>query len=158
MKLFQRSAQSPISQAQSNGVVPTSSHDGVAIIDPSVIISIGRSIHQPFVAHHQQGTCANARGCAFFEKCRRCGASLLHAAFARHFAKMSEEEFQSLAKSNRYATNSLGNGQGEGLQHDKLMQAEEHPQTATRMESSLAASDYLLRGDVSLATSAFCRP
>jgi glutathione S-transferase len=143
-----------------NGVVPTLVHDGVPIIDSSVIIEY---LDEEYPTNRlSPGTnMERARMRAwlrFFEEVPTVAVRFpsYNAAFARHFAKMSEEEFQSLAKSKPLRDKFLGEMDKEkGFSSDKLMQAEASiRKTATRMESSLGASDYLLGVDVSLAD--FC--
>ena len=161
LKLFQNDQLKPeYLKLNPNGVVPTLVHDGVPIIDSSVIIEY---LDEEYPTNRLSPSTNKERArmrawLRFFEEVPTVAVRFpsYNAAFARHFAKMSEEEFQSLAKSKPLRDKFLGEMDKEkGFGSDKLMQAEASiRKTATRMEPSLAASGYLLGADVSLAD--FC--
>src|SRR5258708_4308152 len=79
-----------------------------------------------------------------------------NAAFARHFANMSADEFRGLAKYKPLRDKFLGEMDKEkGFSVDKLRQAEDSiRKTVTRMESALVQTDYLLGSRRTLAD--FC--
>ena len=79
-----------------------------------------------------------------------------NAAFARHFSTMSDDEFQSLAKSKPLRDKFLGEmDKTKGFSTDKLKSAEDSiRKTVTRMEPALAVHEYLLGQKLTLAD--FC--
>jgi len=79
-----------------------------------------------------------------------------NAAFVRHFSKMTDDEFQTLAKSKPLRDKFLGEmDKTQGFSTDKLKSAEDSiRKTVTRMEPALSANDYLLGPQLTLAD--FC--
>jgi len=79
-----------------------------------------------------------------------------NAAFARHFEKLSDEEFKSLAKSKPLRDKFLGEmDKHKGFSTERLKQAEDSiRKTVVRMEKPLFQSDYLLGNNLTLAD--FC--
>src|SRR6202023_2119651 len=75
-----------------------------------------------------------------------------NAAFARHFEKMSDEEFRALAKSKPLRDKFLGEmDKQKGFSIDKLKQAEESIiKTVKRMEKPLSQSEFLLGKNMTL--------
>ena len=76
-----------------------------------------------------------------------------NAAFARHFEKMSDEEFKALAKSKPLRDKFLGEmDKQKGFSIEKLKQAEDSiSKTVKRMENPLSRSEYLLGKNLTLA-------
>src|SRR5882672_11036257 len=140
-----------------NGVVPTLVDGGVPIIDSSVIMEY-LDEEYPEISLTPADTKERARmrvWLRFFEEVPTVAVRFpsYNAAFARHFAKMSEEEFQSLAKSKPLRDKLLGEMDKEkGFGTDKLKQAEASiRKTACRMESSLAVLRMLASACFSLS-------
>jgi len=143
-----------------NGVVPTLVDGGVPIIDSSVIMEYLDEEH-PKTSLTPAGTRERAKMRAwlrFFEEVPTVAVRFpsYNAAFARHFAKMSDDEFHTLAKSKPLRDKFLGEmDKTKGFSADRLKGAEDSiRKTVARMEPSLAASDYLLGPKLTLAD--FC--
>ena len=79
-----------------------------------------------------------------------------NADFARHFSKMTDDEFQTLAKSKPLRDKFLGEmDKTKGFSTEKLKSAEDSiRKTVARMEPALRANDYLLGPALTLAD--FC--
>jgi len=143
-----------------NGVVPTLVDDGVPIIDSSVIMEyLDEEYPQtPLTPADAKDRARMRAWLRFFEEVPTVAVRFpsYNAAFARHFEKMSENEFRDLAKSKPLRDTFLGEmDRQKGFSVDKLKQAEDSiRKTVTRMEPALVQADYLLGVEVSLAD--FC--
>src|SRR6267154_1422830 len=143
-----------------NGVVPTLVHDGTPIIDSSVIMEYVDELvpDNPLMPADLKERAAVRAWMRFFEEVPTVAVRFpsYNAAFARHFAKMSDDEFHTLAKSKPLRDKFLGEmDKTKGFSADRLKGAEDSiRKTVTRMEPSLAASDYLLGPKLTLAD--FC--
>ena len=171
MKLFQNDQLKPeYLKLNPNGVVPTLVDDGTPIINSSVIMEYLDEVH-PEVALSPTEPRQRAHMRAwlrFFEEVPTVAVRFpsYNAAFARHFEKMSDEEFKALAKSKPLRDKFLGEmDKQKGFSVEKLKQAEDSiSKTAKRMESPLSQSEYLLGKNLTLADSSsnssphFCKP
>jgi glutathione S-transferase len=161
MKLFQNDQLKPeYLKLNPNGVVPTLVDDGTPIIDSSVIMEYVDEVY-PEIALSPAEPKQRARMRAwlrFFEEVPTVAVRFpsYNAAFARHFEKMSDEEFKALAKSKPLRDKFLSEMNKEkGFSIEKLKQAEDSiRKTVLRMEKVLCQSEYLLGKDLTLAD--FC--
>jgi glutathione S-transferase len=158
MKLFQNDQLKPeYLKLNPNGVVPTLVDDGTPIIDSSVIMEyldevypeIALSPAEPKQRAHMRAWLR------FFEEVPTVAVRFpsYNAAFARHFEKMSDEEFKTLAKSKPLRDKFLGEmDKQKGFSIEKLKQAEDSiSKTVKRMENPLSQSAYLLGKNPTLA-------
>ena len=158
MKLFQNDQLKPeYLKLNPNGVVPTLVDDGAPIIDSSVIMEYLDEVY-PETALSPAGPKQRAQMRAwlrFFEEVPTVAVRFpsYNAAFARHFEKMSDDEFKALAKSKPLRDKFLGEmDKQKGFSVEKLKQAEDSiTKTVQRMEKSLSQSAYLLGNSVTLA-------
>jgi glutathione S-transferase len=161
LKLFQNDQLKPeYLKLNPNGVVPTLVDNGVPIIDSSVIMEY-LDEEYPETSLTPPGTKERAKMRAwlrFFEEVPTVAVRFpsYNAAFARHFSTMTEDEFQSLAKSKPLRDKFLGEmDKTKGFSIDKLKSAEDSiRKTVARMEPELAANEYLLGPHVTLTD--FC--
>jgi glutathione S-transferase len=161
LKLFQNDQLKPeYLKLNPNGVVPTLVDDGVPIIDSSVIMEyLDEEYPKTSLTPADIKERATMRAwLRFFEEVPTVAVRFpsYNAAFARHFSKMSDDEFQSLAKSKPLRDKFLGEmDKTKGFSTDKLKNAEDSiRKTVGRMEPALAATDYLLGPTLTLAD--FC--
>ena len=131
--------------------------DGTPIIDLSVIMEyldevypeIALSPAEPKQRAHMRAWLR------FFEEVPTVAVRFpsYNAAFARHFEKMSDEEFKALAKSKPLRDKFLGEmDKQKGFSVQKLKQAEDSiSKTVRRMENPLSQSEYLLGKNLTLA-------
>jgi glutathione S-transferase len=158
MKLFQNDQLKPeYLKLNPNGVVPTLVDDGAPITDSSVIMEYLDEVY-PEIALSPAEPKRRAQLRAwlrFFEEVPTVAVRFpsYNAAFARHFEKMSDDEFKALAKSKPLRDKFLGEMDKEkGFSFEKLKQAEESIiKTVRRMEMPLSQSQYLLGKDPTLA-------
>ena len=158
MKLFQNDQLKPeYLKLNPNGVVPTLVDDGAPIIDSSVIMEYLDEVY-PEIPLGLKEPIQRAQMRAwlrFFEEVPTVAVRFpsYNAAFARHFEKMSDDEFKNLAKSKPLRDKFLGEmDKKKGFSAEKLKQAEESiVKTVKRMEKPLSQSACLLGDDVSLA-------
>ena len=151
LKLFQNDQLKPeYLKLNPNGVVPTLVDGGVPIVDSSVIMEYLDEEH-PETSLTPVGAKDRAKMRAwmrFFEEVPTVAVRFpsYNAAFARHFSKMSDDEFQSLAKSKPLRDKFLGEmDKTKGFSTDKLKSAEDSiRKTVARMAPSLGSSDYRL--------------
>jgi glutathione S-transferase len=161
LKLFQNDQLKPeYLKLNPNGVVPTLVDDRVPIIDSSVIMEY-LDEQYPEISLTPADTKERAKMRAwlrFFEEVPTVAVRFpsYNAAFARHFSKMTDDEFQTLAKSKPLRDKFLGEmDKTQGFSADKLKTAEDSiRKTVTRMEPVLSANDYLLGPKLTLAD--FC--
>ncbi|HUC65236.1 MAG TPA: glutathione S-transferase family protein [Stellaceae bacterium] len=161
LKLFQNDQLKPeYLKLNPNGVVPTLVDDGAAIIDSSVIMEYLEEEY-PATRLSPPNSKERARMRAwlrYFEEVPTVAVRFpsYNAAFARHFAPMTDDEFRQLARSKPLRDKFLGEMDKEkGFSGEKLRQAEDSiGKTAARMEAALAQTDYLMGAQVSLAD--FC--
>ena len=161
LKLFQNDQLKPeYLKLNPNGVVPTLVDGGVPIIDSSVIMEY-LDEQYPEISLTPADTKERAKMRAwlrFFEEVPTVAVRFpsYNAAFARHFSKMTDDEFQTLAKSKPLRDKFLGEmDKTKGFSADKLKSAEDSiRRTVTRMEPVLSANDYLLGLKLTLAD--FC--
>jgi glutathione S-transferase len=155
MKLFQNDQLKPeYLKLNPNGVVPTLVDDGTPIIDSSVIMEYLDEVY-PEIALSPAEPKQRAQMRAwlrFFEEVPTVAVRFpsYNAAFARHFEKMSDEEFKALAKSKPLRDKFLGEmDKQKGFSIEKLKQAEDSiSKTVKRMENSLSQSEYLLGNNI----------
>ena len=113
MKLFQNDQLKPeYLKLNPNGVVPTLVDDGTPIIDSSVIMEYLDEVYPEIAlspADPKQRALMRA-WLRFFEEVPTVAVRFpsYNAAFARHFDKMSDEEFKALAKSKPLRDKFLG--------------------------------------------------
>jgi glutathione S-transferase len=158
MKLFQNDQLKPeYLKLNPNGVVPTLVEDGAPIIDSSVIMEYLDEVY-PEIELTPADPKRRAQMRAwlrFFEEVPTVAVRFpsYNAAFARHFQKMSDEEFKALAKSKPLRDKFLGEmDKQKGFSIEKLKQAEDSiTKTVKRMEKPLSQSKYLLGDDLTLA-------
>jgi glutathione S-transferase len=158
MKLFQNDQLKPeYLKINPNGVVPTLVDSGTPIVDSSVIMEYLDEVHTD-ISLSPLGPKQRAHMRAwlrFFEEVPTVAVRFpsYNAAFARHFEKMSDDEFKALAKSKPLRDKFLGEMDKEkGFGVEKLKQAEDSiVKTVKRMEKPLSQSDYLLGENVTLA-------
>jgi glutathione S-transferase len=158
MKLFQNDQLQPeYLKLNPNGVVPTLVDGGTPIIDSSVIIEYLDEVY-PEVALSPAEPKQRAKMRAwlrFFEEVPTVAVRFpsYNAAFARHFEKLSDEEFRALAKSKPLRDTFLGEMDKEkGFSPERLRQAEDSiRKTVARMETPLSQSDFLLGESLTLA-------
>jgi glutathione S-transferase len=161
LKLFQNDQLRPeYLRLNPNGVVPTLVDDGVAIIDSSVIMEY-LDEEYPKTSLTPASTKGRAKMRAwlrFFEEVPTVAVRFpsYNAAFARHFSKMSEDEFQTLAKLKPLRDKFLGEmDKTKGFSTEKLKSAEDSiRKTVARMDPALRANEYLLGPALTLAD--FC--
>jgi glutathione S-transferase len=161
MKLFQNDQLKPgYLKLNPNGVVPTLVHDGTPIVDSSVIMEYLDEIY-PEITLSPGDPKQRAQMRAwlrFFEEVPTVAVRFpsYNAAFARHFEKMSNEEFKAVASSKPLRDRFLGEmDKHKGFSSDRLKQAEDSiRKTVVRMEKPLFQSEYLLGNDLTLAD--FC--
>lgn len=158
LKLFKNEQLQPeYLKLNPNGVVPTLVHDGLPIIDSSVIMEYIDELHpQPSLTPSDLRQRANMRAwMRFFEEVPTVAVRFpsYNAAFARHFAEMSESEFQALAASKPLRDKFLGEMKKEkGFSAQRLKDAEQSVRkTTVRMETSLSQNDFLLGSQLTLA-------
>src|ERR1700747_1175400 len=157
MRLFQNDQLKPeYLKLNPNGVVPTLVDDGAPIIDSSVIMKSLDEVYPQIAlspAEPKHGSHMRA-WLRFFEEVPTFAVRFpsYNAAFARHFEKMSDEEFNALAKSKPLRDKFLGEmDKQKGFSIEKLKQAEDSiSKTVRRMENPLSQSEYLL-GQITLA-------
>jgi glutathione S-transferase len=161
MKLFQNDQLKPeYLKLNPNGVVPTLVADGMPIIDSSVIMEYLDEEYRtpPLSPADTKGRARMRSWLRFFEEVPTPAVRFpsYNAAFVRHFAQMSDDEFQALARSKPLRNKFLGEMDREkGFAADKLRHAEESiRKTVTRMEPALASAEYLLGSHATLAD--FC--
>jgi glutathione S-transferase len=161
MKLFQNDQLKPeYLKLNPNGVVPTLVDDGAPIIDSSVIMEYLDEVYpETALSPTEPKRRAQMRAwLRFFEEVPTVAVRFpsYNAAFARHFEKMSDEEFRTLAKSKPLRDKFLGEmDKQKGFSVEKLKQAEDSiSKTVNRMEKRLSESEYLLGNDLTLAD--FC--
>jgi glutathione S-transferase len=158
MKLFQNDQLKPeYLKLNPNGVVPTLVDGGAPIIDSSVIMEYLDEVY-PEIALGPAEPKQRAQMRAwlrFFEEVPTVAVRFpsYNAAFARHFDKMSDEEFKELAKSKPLRDKFLGEmDKQKGFSVEKLKQAEDSiSKTVKRMEKPLSQSGYLLGKNITLA-------
>jgi len=161
LKLFQNDQLKPeYLKLNPNGVVPTLVDGGIPVVDSSVIMEY-LDEEYPETSLTPGGTKDRAQLRAwlrFFEEVPTVAVRFpsYNAAFARHFSTMSDDEFQSLAKSKPLRDKFLGEmDKTKGFSTDKLKSAEDSiRKTVTRMEPALAVHEYLLGQKLTLAD--FC--
>ena len=161
LKLFQNDQLKPeYLKLNPNGVVPTLVDGGVPMIDLSVIMEY-LDEQYPEIPLTPADTKERAKMRAwlrFFEEVPTVAIRFpsYNAAFARHFSKMTDDEFQTLAKSKPLRDTFLGEmDKTKGFSADKLKSAEDSiRKTVTRMEPVLSANDYLLGPKLTFAD--FC--
>ncbi|HZB91514.1 MAG TPA: glutathione S-transferase family protein [Stellaceae bacterium] len=161
LKLFQNDQlKAEYLKLNPNGVVPTLVDGGVPIIDSSVIMEY-LDEEYPTTRLTPGDSKERARMRAwlrYFEEVPTVAVRFpsYNAAFARHFARMTEDEFQELARSKPLRDKFLGEMDKEkGFSVEKLRQAEDSiRKTAMRMEAALAQTEYLMGAQVTLAD--FC--
>jgi glutathione S-transferase len=158
MKLFQNDQLKPeYLKLNPNGVVPTLIDDGAPIIDSSVIMEYLDEVHPdtPLSPTDPKQRAEMRAWLRFFEEVPTVAVRFpsYNAAFARHFEKMSDDEFKTLAKSKPLRDKFLGEMDKEkGFGAEKLKHAEESiVKTVKRMEKPLSQSDYLLGKSLTLA-------
>src|ERR1700722_7897996 len=158
MKLFQNDQLKPeYLKLNPNGVVPTLVHDGAPIIDSSVIMEYLDEAYPevPLSPADPKQRAQMRAWLRFFEEVQTVAVRFpsYNAAFARHFEKMSDEEFRALAKSKPLRDKFLGEmDKQKGFSIDKLKQAEESIiKTVKRMEKPLSQSEFLLGKNMTLA-------
>jgi glutathione S-transferase len=161
LKLFQNDQLKPeYLKLNPNGVVPTLVDGGIPIIDSSVIMEyLDEEYPETSLTPARTKERAKMRAwLRFFEEVPTVAVRFpsYNAAFARHFSTMSDDEFQSLAKSKPLRDTFLGEmDKTKGFSIDKLKSAEDSiTKTVTRMETALVANDYLLGPKLTLAD--FC--
>jgi glutathione S-transferase len=161
LKLFQNDQLKPeYLKLNPNGVVPTLVDGGVPIIDSSVIMEyLDEQYSELSLTPADTKERAKMRAwLRFFEEVPTVAVRFpsYNAAFARHFSKMTDGEFQTLAKLKPLRDKFLGEmDKTKGFSADKLKSAEDSiRKTVTRMESTLSTSDYLLGPKLTLAD--FC--
>src|SRR5947209_11644843 len=145
LKLFRNDQLKPeYLKLNPNGVVPTLVDGGVPVIDSSVIMEY-LDEEYPKISLTPTGSKERAKMRAwlrFFEEVPTVAVRFpsYNAAFARHFANLSADEFRKLAKSKPLRDEFLGAMDKEkGFSVDKLRQAEDSiRKTVTRMEPALA--------------------
>lgn len=140
-----------------NGVVPTLVHDGVPIIDSSVIMEYLDDVH-PETSLTPKSPVERAQMRAwmrFFEEVPTVAVRFpsYNAAFARHFEEMSDTDFQLLAASKPLRDKFLGEMNKEkGFSVERLKEAEQSVRkTAARMDTKLSHSHFLVGVNVTLA-------
>ena len=161
LKLFQNDQLKPeYLKLNPNGVVPTLVDGGIPVVDSSVIMEY-LDEEYPETSLTLAGAKDRATMRAwlrFFEEVPTVAVRFpsYNAAFARHFSTMSDDEFQSLAKSKPLRDKFLGEmDKTKGFSTDKLKSAEDSiRKTVTRMEPALAVHEYLLGQKLTLAD--FC--
>jgi glutathione S-transferase len=161
LKLFQNDQLKPeYLKLNPNGVVPTLVDDGAPIIDSSVIMEY---LDEEYPATRLSARDSKERArmrawLRYFEEVPTVAVRFpsYNAAFARHFAQMTEDEFRKLARLKPLRDKFLGEMDKEkGFSVEKLRQAEDSiRKTAARMESALAQTEYLMGANVTLAD--FC--
>ncbi|WP_043286269.1 glutathione S-transferase family protein [Paraburkholderia oxyphila] len=158
MKLFKNEQLAPeYLKLNPNGVVPTLVHDGVPIIDSSVIMEyLDEEYPQTPLRPADHKARANMRAwMRFFEEVPTVAVRFpsYNAAFARHFKDMSDEEFKALAASKPVRDKFLGEMNKEkGFSIERLHQSEDSiRKTAARMETVLKDAPYLVDGKLTLA-------
>jgi glutathione S-transferase len=158
MKLFKNEQLAPeYLKLNPNGVVPTLVHDGVPIVDSSVIMEyLDETYPDPALSPAQHKARANMRAwMRFFEEVPTVAVRFpsYNAAFARHFKDLSEAEFKALAASKPVRDKFLGEMNKEkGFSIERLRQSEDSiRKTAMRMETVLKDSPYLVEGELTLA-------
>src|ERR1700741_4140436 len=140
-----------------NGVFPTVVHDGTPIIDSSVNMEyLDEVFPSPRLSPSDPKKRAEMRAwLRFFEEVPTVAVRYpsYNAAFARHFEKLSDEEFKSLDKSKPLRDKFLGEmDKQKGFSIEKLKQAEDSvSKTVKRMENPLSQSEYLLGKNLTLA-------
>src|SRR5580692_11301933 len=157
LKLFQNDQLKPeYLKLNPNGVVPTLVDGGVPIIDSSVIMEYVDEEY-PEASLTPADTKERARMRAwlrFFEEVPTIAVRFpsYNAAFARHFEKMSDEEFKALAKSKPLRDKFLGEmDKQKGFSVENLKQAEESIiKTVERMEKPLSQTEFLLGKNLTL--------
>jgi glutathione S-transferase len=158
MKLFQNDQlKAEYLKLNPNGVVPTLVDDGAPIMDSSVIMEYLDEVY-PDIQLSPTEPIQRAQMRAwlrFFEEVPTVAVRFpsYNAAFARHFAKMSDDEFKTLAKSKPLRDKFLGEmDKQKGFNIEKLKQAEDSiVKTVKRMEKPLSQSTYLLGKELTLA-------
>jgi glutathione S-transferase len=158
MKLFQNDQLRPeYLKLNPNGVVPTLVDDGAPVIDSSVIMEYLDEVYPeiPLSPTEPVRRAQMRAWLRFFEEVPTVAVRFpsYNAAFARHFEKMSDDEFKKLVKSKPLRDKFLGEmDKQKGFSVEKLKEAEESiVKTVKRMEKPLSQSAYLLGNDVSLA-------
>ena len=158
LKLFKNDQLKPeYLKLNPNGVVPTLVHDSRPIIDSSVIMEYLDELYpQTSLTPADINERADMRAwMRFFEEVPTVAVRFpsYNAAFARHFAAMSDDEFQSLAASKPLRNKFLGEMDKEkGFDVQRLKDAEQSiVKTTTRMEQSLKERDFLLGDKLTLA-------
>ena len=158
MKLFQNDQLKPeYLKLNPNGVVPTLVDDGVPVIDSSVIMEYLDEVYPevPLSPIEPVQRAQMRAWLRFFEEVPTVAVRFpsYNAAFARHFEKMSDDEFKDLAKSKPLRDKFLGEmDKQKGFSIEKLKQAEDSiVKTVKRMDKPLSQSAYLLGKDVTLA-------
>jgi glutathione S-transferase len=140
-----------------NGVVPTLVHDGTPIIDSSVIMEYVDELvpDNPLMPVDLKERAAVRAWMRFFEEVPTVAVRFpsYNAAFARHFEKLSDEEFQELAAKKPLRDKFLGEMNKEkGFSLQRMKDAEASiRKTVTRMETPLATHAYLVGELLTLA-------
>jgi glutathione S-transferase len=140
-----------------NGVVPTLVHDGVPVIDSSVIMEYLDEVFPEncLTPQDPQQRAEMRAWMRFFEEVPTTAVRYpsYNAAFVRHFSEMSEAEFKDVATSKPLRDKFLGEmDKDKGFSDDKIEQAEKSiRKTVVRMETKLKDRPYLLGDHISLA-------
>jgi glutathione S-transferase len=158
LKLFKQEQLRPeYLKLNPNGVVPTLVHDGVPVIDSSVIMEY---LDEVFPDHSLTPQSPRQRDemrawMRFFEEVPTAAVRYpsYQVAFGRHFSEMSESEFREVASSKPLRDKFLGEmDKDKGFSQEKIEQAEKSVRkTVVRMETRLKDQCYLVGAKISLA-------